>query len=84
MQHPFCGTCCPQPLAGHHPWLHSRPELRLFYLINHIHRILYIELILLDVCSAFEWARDIMPYKYLIIIIIIIIIERTWLLYGAL
>ena len=69
----FCGTCCPQPLSGHRPWLHSGPELRLSGLTDCIHRILYIELILPDVCSAFEWAGDMVPYKYLIIIIIIII-----------
>ena len=27
-QHPFCETCCAQPLAGHHSWLRLRPELK--------------------------------------------------------
>ena len=46
-----------------HPWLCSRRNFRLCYLINPLHRILYVEIILSDVCSAFEWARDMVPYK---------------------
>ena len=60
-QHPFCGTCYPQSLAGHHPWLRSRPELIHFYLINLTHRTLYRKTILPYAGSAFEWTRDMTP-----------------------
>ena len=64
------------PAAHWAPSLASfKTRIKKFLFDKSLHRILYMELISSDVCSTYEWARDMVPCKYLIVIFIMMMIQ---------